>query len=141
MKFSELEPAVQESIVELLNHHLQTSADILKKDRCLLPMLMIPDSNRLFGFQSKDANTDVDKAYAIAVEKLKQEAFTYALFSYSTQVGLQSGAVSDAIKTCVFTANGIEVSFYTPYAVKGLFKKTVNMEKSILSEVKENIFG
>ena len=67
-------------------------------------------------------------------------AFTYALFSYSTRIGLAAGGETDALKTYIFTQNGIEVSFYTPFTVKGLFKKTINVEKSILAEIKENVF-
>ena len=140
MNFSELDTAVQESIIDLLNNHIASSADILKQDRCLIPMLMIPDSKQLFSLQSRDGSVDVDRAYAAVVDKLKNEAFTYALFSYSTRIGLAAGGETDALKTYIFTQNGIEVSFYTPFTVKGLFKKTINVEKSILAEIKENIF-
>lgn len=140
MKFSELDTAVQESIIDLLNNHIATTADILKQDRCLIPMLMIPDSNQLVSLQSIDGSVDVDKAYAAVVGKLKNEAFTYALFSYSTRIGLAAGGKTDALKTYIFTQNGIEVSFYTPFTVKGLFKKSIVVEKSVLAEVKENIF-
>ena len=140
MNFSELDTAVQESIIDLLNNHIASSADILKQDRCLIPMLMIPDSNQLVSLQSRDGSVDVDRAYATVVGKLKNEAFTYALFSYSTRIGLAAGGETDALKTYIFTQNGIEVSFYTPFTVKGLFKKTINVEKSIFAEIKENVF-
>ena len=140
MKFSELDTAVQESIIALLNNHIAATADILKQDRCLIPMLMIPESNQLVSLQSRDGSVDVDKAYTTVVGKLKDEAFTYALFSYSTRIGLAAGGETDALKTYIFTQNGIEVSFYTPFTVKGLFKKTINVEKSILAEIKENVF-
>ncbi len=140
MKFSELDTAVQESIIDLLNNHIASSADILKHDRCLIPMLMIPDSNQLVSLQSRDGSVDVDQAYAAVVGKLKHEVFTYALFTYSTRIGLATGGETDALKTYIFTQNGIEVSFYTPFAVKGLFKKSINVEKSIWAEIKENIF-
>ena len=140
MKFSELDNAIQERIIELLNNHIASTAEILKQDRCLIPLLMIPDSNQLVSLQSRDGSADVDRAYTAVVEKLKNEVFTYSLFSYSTRVGLAAGGETDALKTYIFTQNGIEVSFYTPFAVKGLFKKTINIEKSILAEIKENIF-
>ena len=140
MKFSELDTAVQESIVDLLNKHIASSVDILKQERCLIPMLMIPESNQLVSLQSRDGSVDVDRAYAAVVGKLRNEAFTYALFSYSTRIGLVAGGETDALKTYIFTKNGIEVSFYTPFTVKGLFKKTINVEKSILAEIKEHIF-
>ena len=140
MNFSELDTAVQERIIDLLNNHIASSSDILKQDRCLIPMLMIPESNQLISLQSRDGSVDVDKAYDAVVGKLKNEAFTYALFSYSTRIGFAAGGETDALKTYIFTQNGIEVSFYTPFAVIGLFKKTINVEKSILAEIKENVF-
>ena len=76
MKFSELDTTVQESIVDLLNNHIAATADILKQDRCLTPMLMIPESNQLVSLQSRDGSVDVDRAYAAVVGKLKNEAFT-----------------------------------------------------------------
>ena len=141
MKFAELDTTTQDKIVDLLNNHIASTADILKQDRCLIPMLMIPDTNQLVSLQSRDGSVDVDKAYAAVVAKLKNEAFTYALFSYSTRIGLATGEETDALKTYIFTKEGLEVSFYTPFTVKGLFKKVINVEKSILAEIKENIFG
>lgn len=139
MKFSEFDTTHQERIIELLNNHIAASADILKQDRCLIPILMIPDSNQLISLQSVDGSIDVDRAYAAVVGKLKNEVFTYALFSYSTRIVLETGRKTDSLKTHIFTQNGIEVSFYTPFKLKGLFKKTITIEKSILAEIKENI--
>ena len=73
MKFSELDTAVQESIIALLNNHIASTADILKQDRCLIPMLMIPDSNQLVSLQSRDGSVDVDKAYTTVIGKLKDK--------------------------------------------------------------------
>ena len=140
MTFAELDNTAQEKIVDILNNHIATTADILKQDRCLIPVLMIPDSNQLVSLQSRDGSVDVDKAYEAVVSKLKNESFTYALFSYSTRIGLAAGGETDALKTYIFTQNGIEVSFYTPFTIKGLFKKSINVEKSILVEIKENVF-
>ena len=140
MKFSDLDNVTQEKMIELLNNHVAVTADILKQDRGLIPMLMISNTNQLVSLQSRDGSVDVDKAYALVIEKLKNETFTYALFSYSTRIGLATGGESDALKTYIFTSNGIEVSFYTPFAIKGIFKKTINVEKTIFSEIKENIF-
>ena len=141
MNFAELDNTTRTEIIELLNGHIAATADILIQDRCLIPMLMIPDSNQLVSLQSKDGSVDVDKAYAFVVEKLKAEDFTYALFSYSTRIGLATGKETDALKTYIFTKNGIEVSFFTPYTIKGLFKKSINFENTVFAELKENIFG
>ena len=53
MTFAEFDNTTQEKIIDLLNNHIATTADILKKDRCLIPMLMIPDSNQLVSLHSR----------------------------------------------------------------------------------------
>lgn len=140
MKFSEIDSNVQDKIVDMLNNHIAVTVNILKQDRYLIPMLMIPDTKQLVSLQSKDGTIDVDGAYAAVINKLRNEDFTYALFSYSSKIGLVNGKVIDALKTYIFTKDGLEVSFYTPFEVKGLFKKVINVEKSMLAEIKENIF-
>ncbi len=140
MKFSEIDSNVQDKIVDMLNNHIAAKVNILKQDRHLIPMLMIPDTKQLVSLQSKDGTIDVDRAYATVINKLRNEDFTYALFSYSSKIGLVNGKVIDALKTYIFTKDGLEVSFYTPFKVKGIFKKVINVEKSMLAEIKENIF-
>lgn len=140
MKFSEIDSNVQDKIVDMLNNHIASTVNILKQDRYLIPMLMIPDTKQLVSLQSKDGTIDVDRAYAAVINKLRNEDFTYALFSYSSKIGLVNGKVWDALKTYIFTKDGLEVSFYTPFEVKGIFKKVINVEKSMLAEIKENIF-
>ena len=140
MKFSEIDSNVQDKIVDMLNNHIAATVNILKQDRHLIPMLMIPDTKQLVSLQSKDGTIDVDGAYASVINKLRKEDFTYALFSYSSKIGLVNGKVIDALKTYIFTKDGLEVSFYTPFEVKGIFKKVINVEKSMLAEIKENIF-
>ena len=140
MKFSEIDSNVQDKIVDMLNNHIAATVNILKQDRHLIPMLMIPDTKQLVSLQSIDGTIDVDGAYAAVINKLRNEDFTYALFSYSSKIGLVNGKVIDALKTYIFTKDGLEVSFYTPFEVKGLFKKVINVEKSMLAEIKENIF-
>lgn len=144
MNFADIETTVQEDIIEILNGHIMASASILEEDKCLMPMMMVKgessESNQLISLVSKDGSVDVDKAYNVAVQNLKNMDFTYALFSYSTQVGLESGRLADAVKTFIFAKNGLTVVFYTPFVLKGLFKKKVIIEKTILGEVIENIF-
>lgn len=140
MQFAELDGAVREKIIEALTDHIVVVADILKKDRCLMPMLMVSGTKQLMSLQAQDGSVDVDRAYARVVELLKTENFGYALFSYSTRIGLASGRETDALKTHIFTSDGMEVSFYTPYTVKGIFKKSVSFEKNIFDQIKEGIF-
>ena len=141
MNFSDIDVEVQEKILELLNNHIATSVDIIKTDHILLPMLILFDSRQLFSLQAKDDKTDVDKAYSFVVDKLKKESFSYALFSYSTQIEFENGKISSAIKTYIFTAQGIEVSLYTPYSLKGLLRKSINIGKTIFGGIKEHVFN
>lgn len=136
--FSQLDSLIQYEIMDLLNSHIKATVSILKKDRYLMPM-MILDSNQLISLQSQDGSTDVDRAYVFVVEKLKNESFDHAVFSYSSKVCLSEGSITDVIKTYVFLSNGLEVSFYTPYTVKGFFKKKVSVGNTLLIEVKENV--
>lgn len=139
MNFSELDKATQEEVSLLLNRHIDVSVDILKKFHFLSPILMIPDSNQIISLQPQNGFVDIDRAYAYVIEKLKSESFRYALFSYSTRIGLRSGSESDAVKTYIFTSGGTELTFYTIYGLKGIFKKVV-IEKTIPAEIKENVF-
>ena len=138
MDFSQLDSLIQYEIMDLLNSHIKATVSILKKDRYLMPM-MILDSNQLISLQSQDGGIDVDRAYAFVLKKLKNESFDHAVFSYSTKVCISDGSLTDVIKTYVFLSNGLEVSFYTPYTVKGFFKKKVSVGNTLLIEVKENV--
>ena len=140
MEFRDFETEVQENILKLLDNHISVSIDLIKSDGSLLPMLLLPDSKQIVSLQPKNEVIDVDKAYAVVVDRLKREEFSYALFSYSTQIGLANGKKTDAIKSIIFTSKGIEVSFFTPYSAKGLFKKTITVEKTILDEINEHVF-
>lgn len=138
MEFIELDSLIQYVIMDLLNSHIKATISILEKDRFLMPMMVL-DSNQLISLKSQDGSTDVDRAYAFVVKKLKNESFNHAVFSYSTKVCISKGSLTDVIKTYVFLSNGLEVSFYTPYTVKGIFKKKVSVGNTLLVEVKENI--
>ena len=137
MDFSQLDSLIQYEIMDLLNSHIKATVSILKKDRYLMPMMVL-DSNQLISLQSQDGGIDVDRAYAFVLKKLKNESFNHAVFSYSTKVCISEGSITDVIKTYVFLSNGLEVSFYTPYTVKGFFKKKVSVGNTLLIEVKEN---
>jgi hypothetical protein len=138
MDFSQLDSLIQYVIMDLLNSHIKATVSILKKDRYLMPMMVL-DSNQLISLQSQDGSIDVDRAYAFVLKKLKNESFNHAVFSYSTKVCISDGSITDVIKTYVFLSNGLEVSFYTPYTVKGFFKKKVSVGNTLLIEVKENV--
>lgn len=143
MKFNEIEQSVQDEIVDLLNKHLVASYNILKKDKVLEPLLVINEndnSKKIVGLQAVDGKTDVDKAYDKAISLIKDKEFKYAIFSYSTQMGTSTGQVTNAIKTTIIANNGLTVTFFSPYLIKGLFKKEVHIGETILYEIIENVF-
>ena len=139
MKFTDLDIVTQERVNELLAMHINMSTGVLKRDRYLEPLLMLPDTKQLIALQPARGDQDVDKAYACAIDHLKAGTFSYALFSYSTKIVLASGKTSDALKTFIFTSDGVEISFFTPYEVKGLFAKKIRFERSVFADIKEGV--
>lgn len=139
MQFEDLDQETQESILEMLKQRVEACAESLAEDGSCIPILFVPDANLLIGLMAEDGETDVDIAYELAIERLKQLTFSYASFSYSTQLVSEKGKVIDALKTYVFTANGIEVTFFTTYTRKGLFKKKLAFGETFLHELKENV--
>ena len=143
MIFNELDEIIQQEIVDLLNKHIVSSAEIIKKDKMLLPILMINgktlESNKLISLQSMDKTIDVDKAYEKALSIIKKESFNYALFSYSTRMGTSSGQVINAIKTTIITETGVSVTFISMYELKGLIRKNMNILETVLYDMRENV--
>jgi len=145
MDFQDISPETQEAFLQLLDNHLTISVMNLEKDKCVLPMLMSigsePDANLVVSLQPKSGNTDVEAALAAALQRLKKSDFDYALFSYSTKIGLSDDKLVDALKTYIFEKSGLSVVFFTPYKFSGLFKKKADYEKTIIGEIVENIFN
>lgn len=141
MKFTDLSSETRDKILELLQTHISKATNLIRTDRCFYPMMMIPDTNQVISLMPKGRYVDIDRAYATAVDKLRNEPFTYALFSYSTRVGSAEGIEKDALKTCIFTSDGIEADFVTPYTLKGFFKKTIELDSTQLFALKENFFS
>ncbi|MDR2201730.1 MAG: hypothetical protein LBP26_03050 [Clostridiales bacterium] len=142
MNFSEIEPNRRDAFLDLLDTHLRGSSGNLKKDKCLPPMLLTTgkESNVARCLVPKSGKYDVDEAFEAALLILKSEDYDNALFSYSTKVGLSDGRPVKALKSFVIGKNGLTVVFFTPYRIKGLFKKRVLYEKSIIGEIVEDIF-
>ena len=143
MDFKDINIDVQNKIVDILNNHIAAVVGILKEDKFLEPMMRInanDSKDTLISLVSEDGSIDVDRALETSINRLKVTEFNYALFSYSTQIGLSSTKVMDALKTYIFLKDGLTVAFYTPYEFKGLFKKNINIERTLLDEVNENIF-
>ena len=143
MNFKDINIDVQNKIVDILNNHIAAVVGILKEDKFLEPMMRIntnEPNDTLISLVSEDGSIDVDKALEASINRLKVTEFNYALFSYSTQIGFSPTKIMDALKTYIFIKDGLTVAFYTPYEFKGLFKKNINIERTLLAEVIENIF-
>lgn len=126
MNFQDIPNEITDKVLELLNNHLSISASTLAKDKCILPMLVTqgnrPNSNNLMGLQPKNGQTDVDTALSVAINILKDSDFEYAWFSYSTQIGLSNGKLTNALKTYIFVKSGLRaINFETSKKIKGSY--------------------
>lgn len=142
MQFSEIESGTREEMWKLLEEHLSASAQIIAKDKQLTPMLAVyADSPQLVGLQPADGVVDVDRAYERAVQKLQSMSYHYAIFSYSTRIGLNTGKETSAVKCVIFAKDGLSVEIYVPYNISGLLKRKVTYEKAIVSQVLPDVFA
>ena len=137
-----IDKEIQNDILALLNNHINSCQDILRTDKYLEPMLIIyyEDKNPdLIGLQPESGSSDMDQALNVVLEQLRKTNFMYSIFSYSTQILLDNKKTT-ALKTYVFTNTGLTNIFFNPYEVKGLFKKSITIDKPILKNTIENIF-
>ena len=139
MLFSELDATVRQDITALLNAHIEASAEILEEDGYIPPMLLFPDTEALSDFSEIEEDIDEDTAYAVTIEALSGEDFSYAVLSFSTTILLR-GEETEALKTFIFSGDGLECLFYTPYTISGGFRKTVQLQKTVIFDVRENVF-
>lgn len=142
MDFNEIDKEIQNDILTLLNNHINSCQDILRTDKYLEPMLVIYYENKnpdLIGLQPESGSSDMDQALNVVLEQLRKTNFMYSIFSYSTQIILDNKKTT-ALKTYVFTNTGLTNIFFNPYEVKGLFKKSITIDKPILKNTIENIF-
>lgn len=144
MKFTDIDTKRQNIIVDELNNHLVASHSILKKDKCILPLLIIkgenPNENKLISLQPASGQMDVDAAFESAIETLKASEFKIAIFSYSTKMSFDGKEYIDAIKSVIIFNDGLSAIIFSPYVIKGFINKKVYIGKSTMEQVIENIF-
>lgn len=144
MKFTDIDTERQDIIINELNNHLVVSHDLLKKDKCILPLLIIKgetkEKTQLISLQPQDGLIDVDKAFDAAIAKLKTTQFKISIFSYSTKMSFDGKQYIDAIKSVIIFKEGLTAVIFSPYVIKGLFNKKVYIGKSTMEQVIENIF-
>ena len=141
MNFSEIESGMRDEMWGWLEEHLSIAAQIIAKDRHLAPMLAVhADTPQLISLQPANGAVDVNRAYERAVQKLQFMSYHYAIFSYSTRIGLSTGKETDAVRSVIFAQDGLSVDIYTPYNIGGLLKRKVAYGKAIVSQVLPNAF-
>ena len=136
MEFTELPEQMQDEFIQLLTNHIDATDKILCKHKFLFPMLRIhyadAQLNEVIGLQQRDGKIDVDTAYIAAKAFLKNKDFECALFSYSTQIVVSNGRLTDALKTTIIMKSSLASEFFTPFSISGIFKKKVTFAKSLL---------
>lgn len=145
MEFGELPPQMIDAFMRILNKHLEIAQINLEHERVLFPVLVylnrdfsvgqaIPLQPPMTSQINSEASLDA------ALQILGNSYFEKALFSCSTKIKSGASGVLDAIKTVLFDASGIAVTFFTPYQYKGLFTKKVTYSKNIFDGVTTNFF-
>lgn len=144
MEFGELPPQMMDAFMRILNDHLDVAQVNLENEKILFPVLAFV--NRDFGLGQviplqppMTSQINSEAALSAAIQILGSSYYEKALFSCSTKI--KSGDdVIEAIKTVIFDASGVAVTFYTPYHYKGMFKKKIAYSKNIFDGVTENFF-
>jgi len=145
MKFDDLATKLQEEVIALIDEHLTIISNLLVTDKSIQPMMLVAENSgekKLMGFQPMNGNQDVDVAYQRAISNLKKiKDLHLAVFCYTTRFGIPDGKIIDAVKNVVFTADGLAITFVTPYIRKGLFKKQVFFDETVCFGIEENVFN
>ncbi len=139
MEFEDLPQNIQSEFTQLYKRHIKICIDLLKEDRCVMPMLIVNREGN-GNFVSLESECDVfdrEKAFAAAKEFLRQQPFETAIFSYSDDGILKN---SSALVTYVFDQSGACALYFTAYHYGGLFKRTPVYDKHILGNVTLNAF-
>ena len=76
----------------------------------------------------------------VAVQILANSYFEERSFRCSTKIKSGASDIIEAIKTVIFDASGMAVTFFTPYRFKGLFTKKITYSKNIFDGVTRNFF-
>ena len=144
MNFTDIDIERQDIIINELNNHLVVSHDLLKKDKCILPLLIIKgetkEETKLISLQPQDVLIDVDRAFAAVIAQLRTTQFKISIFSYSTKMSFDGKQYIDAIKSVIIFKEGLTAVIFSPYVIKGLINKKVYIGESTMEQVIENIF-
>ena len=141
MEFKDFDKKTQDDITALVKEYLVIAQDVIQKEKFIAPTLTIKINNQQDEIISLETDDDdLDEAFDLAVEKLKQTDFACARLVFTTQILSHNGGIANAIKTFVFVKGGAMLTFVAPYVIKGLFSKKVFIGDTILEDITENIF-
>ena len=145
MEFGDLPPQMIDAFMRMLTKHLEVTEKNLENDKVLFPILAFVNRDLSVGqvipLQPPMATQiNPEASLDAAIHILANSMFEKALFSCSTKIKIGDGEAVEAIKTVLFDASRIAVTFYTPYQMKGLFNKKVNYSKNIFNGVTMNFF-
>ena len=140
MKFSELDTTVQETLLICWTIILPLLPIFWSKTVVWFLCLWFPNQISLSACNQEMALWMLTRRIPLSLESWKTKPLHMLCFLTVHESDWRQAVRPMPWKHIFLQKNGIEVSFYTPFAVKGLFKKTINVEKSILAEIKENVF-
>lgn len=144
MEFGELPPQMTDAFMRILNDHLDVAQVNLENDKILFPVLAFVNRDFSLGQviplqPPMTAQINSEAALGAAIQILGSSYYEKALFSCSTKIRAEDDVI-EAIKTVIFDASGVAVTFYTPYHYKGMFKKKVAYSQNIFDGVTGNFF-
>ena len=145
MEIGELSPQLMDAFMKILAKHLELTQVNLEKDKVLFPILAFLNKDYSVGQVSPlqppmATQINPEASLDAAIHILGNSYFDKALFSCSTKIKVGDAEAVEAIKTVIFDASRVAVTFYTPYQLKGLVNKTVTYSRNISSGVMKNFF-
>ncbi len=132
MRQEEFSLELKEQFLKLYNNHIEICKDILKKERCVLPILVVNNGidSKLISFQPQNGIVDYDKALQKAKDYLNTQNYETAIFSYSSDKIINK---SNVLVIHLFDSSNISVLYYVKYHFKGIFNKKVIFEEQIIN--------
>ena len=147
MEFGELPPQQIDTFMRILTKHLEVTEFNLENEKVLFPILAFISNKDLSVVQviplqpPMETKINPEAALDAAIHILGNSYFEKALFSCSTKIKVGNTEAVEAIKTVMFDASKLAVTFYTPYQFKGLVKKKVSYSRNISSGVMQDFFN
>lgn len=117
MEFGELPPQMMDAFMRILNDHLDVAEINLENDKILFPVLAFVNRDFSLGQviplqPPMTSQINSEAALGAAIQILGSSYYEKALFSCSTKIRSGDDDIIEAIKTVLFDACGVAVTFY-----------------------------